>query len=57
MKFKDMSYNELMEDFKKVLDKYTDKELIKSLEEYMENWDGYYRWYSKFNLFMWKVSM
>lgn len=34
MKFKDMTWEELQEDFKKILDKLTPEELLESLEEY-----------------------
>ena len=34
MKFREMSWEELKADFRKKLDKYTTKELVKSLEKY-----------------------
>ena len=34
MKFREMSWEELKSDFRKKLDKYTIKELVKSLEKY-----------------------
>lgn len=34
MKFKEMSYEELSQDFKQVLSNYTSDELVESLEKY-----------------------
>ena len=39
MKFKEMSWEELKADFRKKLDKYTIKELVKSLEKYKTGGD------------------
>lgn len=37
MKFKEMSWEELKADFRKKLNEYTIKELVKSLEKYKRN--------------------
>lgn len=37
MKFKEMSWEELEKDFRKKLNEYTIKELVKSLEKYKRN--------------------
>lgn len=34
MKFKEMSWEELKKDFRKILDKYTTKDLVDSLKKY-----------------------
>ncbi len=41
MKFREMSWEELKADFRKKLDKYTTKELVKSLEKYKIKTDEY----------------
>lgn len=41
MKFREMSWEELKTDFRKKLDKYTTKELVKSLEKYKIKTDEY----------------
>lgn len=37
MKFKELSYEKLIKEFKKILNKFTDEDLFKSLTPYIDN--------------------